>query len=205
LKNIFIQKGEHKMALNFVGKMNVPNYTALSTDVSTNKIAGASIIGAIVLLTDTGSWKVILSDLTLADYALPMSGTITTGGLTDTQLRATPVPVSQIRVVCSAGDVHAPAVNTAAIVTYTADATHKHVIAGVVWSYSGGTPVGGRLTITDAGTIVFDTDITDSGCGSFEFPRPKIQAAVNTALVVTLAAAGASVTGKLSVENHWIE
>jgi hypothetical protein len=57
----------------FVGKMNVPNYTALSTDVVANAIPGASIIGAIVLLTDTAIWKIILPDLTLADYALPIS------------------------------------------------------------------------------------------------------------------------------------
>lgn len=116
-----------------------------------------------------------------------------------------PMPVSQTRVPCAAADVNAPAVNTAAVVTYTADATHKHIISGVAWSYSGGIPVGGRLTITDGGVTIFDTDITDSGCGSFEFPRPKIGAAVNSALVITLAAAGASVTGKLSIENHWIE
>jgi hypothetical protein len=61
------------MSLVFVGKMNVPNYTALSTDVVANAIPGASIIGAIVLLTDTAIWKIILPDLTLADYALPIS------------------------------------------------------------------------------------------------------------------------------------
>lgn len=69
------------MALTFVGKMNEPNYTALSTDVVDNKIVGASNVGQKVLLTDTGAWKVILSDLTLGDYAMPasFSGTITLG------------------------------------------------------------------------------------------------------------------------------
>jgi len=61
------------MALNYIGAMNVPNYTALSTDVVGNSIAGASRVGNLILLTDTGIWKVILDDLTLEDYALPIS------------------------------------------------------------------------------------------------------------------------------------
>jgi hypothetical protein len=61
------------MTLIYLGKLNVPNYTALSTDVAANAIAGASMKGGIVLLTDTAIWKIILDDLTLADYALPIS------------------------------------------------------------------------------------------------------------------------------------
>jgi len=61
------------MALNYIGALNVPNYTALSTDVVANAIEGATRVGAIVLLTDTAIWKVILDDLTLDDYALPIS------------------------------------------------------------------------------------------------------------------------------------
>ena len=117
-----------------------------------------------------------------------------------------PLPVSLTRVVCTAADVNAPAVNTAAVVTYAADATKKHVITGVAWSYAGGTPVGGNLKIEDVvGTVIFTVDIDKSGPGGFEFPRPKIGAAANTAMVVTLAAGGAGVTGKVSVENHWLE
>ncbi len=120
--------------------------------------------------------------------------------------QANPLPVSQTRVVCTAADVNAPAVNTAAVVTYAADATKKHVITGVAWSYAGGTPVGGNLKIEDVvGTVIFTVDIDKSGPGGYEFPRPKIGAAANTAMVVTLAAGGAGVTGKVSVENHWLE
>ena len=117
-----------------------------------------------------------------------------------------PLPVSLTRVVCTAADVNAPAVNTAAVVTYAADATKKHVITGVAWSYAGGTPVGGNLKIEDVvGTVIFTVDIDKSGPGGYEFPRSKIGAAANTAMVVTLAAGGAGVTGKVSVENHWLE
>ena len=69
------------MALIFIGNLNEPNYIALSTDVADNKIVGASNVGQKVLLTDSGDWKVILSDLTLGDYAMPasFSGSITLG------------------------------------------------------------------------------------------------------------------------------
>jgi len=63
------------MALTFVGHMNVPNYTALSTDIAASKITGASIVGATVFLTDTAAWKIIKSDLTLIDYVLPVEVT----------------------------------------------------------------------------------------------------------------------------------
>lgn len=45
-----------------------PSYTALSSDIVSSKISGASMVGALVYLTDTKTWKVILPNLTLADY-----------------------------------------------------------------------------------------------------------------------------------------
>ena len=115
------------------------------------------------------------------------------------------LPVVEYPVVCAVADIHTPAANTAAVVTYGAAAGVRHAITGMAWSYSGGIPVGGRLTIADAGVVVFDFDITDDGPGAIEFPRPKMNAAVNTALVVTLAAGGAGVTGKLNILNHWTQ
>ena len=106
-------------------------------------------------------------------------------------------------VTAAAADVNAPAVNTAAVVTYGAAATTRHVITGVAWSYVGGIPTGGNLTITDAGATVFNIDIAEEGPGFFSFPSPKRSALVNTAMVITLAAGGAGITGKLSVLNHW--
>jgi MYXO-CTERM domain-containing protein len=51
-----------------------------------------------------------------------------------------------ISVACASADVNAPAANTAAVVTYAADATHKHAITGIAWSYAGGIPVGGAVS-----------------------------------------------------------
>jgi hypothetical protein len=118
---------------------------------------------------------------------------------------ATPVPTLEKSIPAASADVNAPAVNTAAVVTYAASPGVAHVIGGVAWSYNAA-PTGGNLKIEDvSGTVVFSVDITTAGPGFFQFARPKKSAAVNTALIVTLAAAGAAVTGKVSVLSHWTE
>lgn len=97
------------MALTFIGKMNVPNYTALSTDVTSgNTIDHAVIVGATILLTDTAVWKIIKSDLTLEDYALPISfnGSVDIGAVHLDQNLSDSVelsPVSGAKAVTVAG------------------------------------------------------------------------------------------------------
>lgn len=59
------------MALTLIGIDKFPTYTALSTDIVTNKITGASIVGGTIYITDNATWKIILPDLTLAAYKLP--------------------------------------------------------------------------------------------------------------------------------------
>lgn len=62
------------MALTTLGINRFPTYLALSGDIASNKIAGASIVGGIVYFTDTNAWKIILPDLTLGDFILPAFG-----------------------------------------------------------------------------------------------------------------------------------
>lgn len=108
-------------------------------------------------------------------------------------------------IACAAGDVSAPAANVAAVVNYAAVAGERHVITGVAYSYSAA-PTGGNLKIEDvSGTVVFSMDLSAAGAGVVLFPEPKKSAAPGTALVITLAAGGASCTGKVSVLNHWTE
>jgi hypothetical protein len=111
-----------------------------------------------------------------------------------------------IAINAAAADVHAPAANTAAVVTYNAVATGQHVVSGVAWSYSGtGTLTGGNLKVEDgAGTTVFTMDVTEKGAGFVPFAPPK-RGRKNTLLRVTLAAGGADVTGRVSVLGHWVE
>jgi hypothetical protein len=99
---------------------------------------------------------------------------------------------------------HEPAANTAAIVTKAAaGAGITHVLALVAWSYDAD-PTAGSLTIEDgAGTTVFKVDITAGGPGFFAF-SPPLKGTANTALVATLAAGGAGVSGIVNLHT-WTE
>ena len=96
----------------------------------------------------------------------------------------------------AAAHVNAPAANTAAVITLAATASKKHYIPRVVWSYDAA-PTGGRLTITDDGTTVFDLSITAAGPGVIDVGIES--AAVNKAMVITLAAGGGVVVGKVNI------
>lgn len=113
--------------------------------------------------------------------------------------------VDEAAVSAAVSDVAAPAVNTAAVVNYGAVAGQRHVITGIAWSYAGGVPAGGNLRVEDgAGNVVFNMDIAVQDSRVVTFPKPK-KGSVNTAMIVTLAAGGAAVTGKISVLNHYTE
>jgi hypothetical protein len=105
----------------------------------------------------------------------------------------------------STNDAATPSSNTAAVVTYAAaGANVSHVINGIAWSYSAA-PTAGNLKIEDgSGNVVFSIDITSAGAGFFPFPAAK-KGTANTAMIVTLAAGGSAVTGKVSVLCHWTQ
>lgn len=102
------------------------------------------------------------------------------------------------------GDVSAPAANTAATVTYAAIAGQRHVVTGFALSYYGGIPTGGNVMVTSDGVIIFNMDVAEEGAGEIIFPSPK-SGGVGAALVITLTAGGAGITGKLNILNHWTE
>ncbi len=59
------------MTLKYISSTNFPNYIAESSDILDNAtIAGASRIGATILLTDTGDYKIILPNLKLVPFSL---------------------------------------------------------------------------------------------------------------------------------------
>jgi hypothetical protein len=99
-------------------------------------------------------------------------------------------------------DVNAPSSNTAAVLTYAAVSDRRHVLDGVQFSYSGGTPTGGNLKVEDgAGTTVLSLDVTAAGHGWVPF-APGLAGRVNTAMIVTLAAGGSGVSGKLNAAHR---
>ena len=103
-----------------------------------------------------------------------------------------------------AADNHAPADNTAAVVTYAAVAAKKHYIYGIYWAYDSDLTVVGTVKVEDvSGTTVFGPlPITASGPGFLPFDPPIVSSAVNTAMIVTLATGGAAVQGVLSCRHE---
>jgi len=99
---------------------------------------------------------------------------------------------------------HEPAANTAATITKAAaGAGVSNVLGMVAWSYDGD-PTAGSLTIEDgSGTTVFKVDITAGGPGFFAF-TPPLKGSANTALIATLAAGGAGISGIVNLHT-WTE
>ena len=75
------------------------------------------------------------------------------------------------------------------------------VLDYVAWSYSGD-PTGGKCTVEIGGTTVFEVDVTSGGPGLLNFDKHELYNPLQTkneSLVVTLAAGGGSVVGKLQI------
>ena len=97
------------------------------------------------------------------------------------------------------------AVGADAIIDYPAAGQgYSHVIDGLAWSYSA-TPTNGSVRIEDgSGNIVFGPlPVTQAGPGFYQFSRAK-RGTPNTDLRVILANGGASVSGVISVLEHWL-
>jgi hypothetical protein len=92
------------------------------------------------------------------------------------------------------------AVNTAVVATFGAVAGMRHNLIGCTVSYSAA-PTGGRLTVADGGTTVYDVDIIAGGPTPIPLPAGGIVGTVGNAMTVTLAAAGAAVVGKLNTQR----
>ena len=90
--------------------------------------------------------------------------------------------------------------NAAVAVTLVGQSRKRHYVLLVLWSYSG-TPTGGRLTISglDPTSDTVDFDITASGPGPITLP--PLMGGLGENVVVTLAAGGAGVVGKLTVAS----
>ena len=101
-------------------------------------------------------------------------------------------------------DSAAPAANTAAVVSYPAAGIGwANVISDITWSYSGtGTLSGGNLLIQDGSATILTVDVTSQGAGFLPLTRPKV-GSPNQAMTITLAAGGASVSGKVNC-THWV-
>lgn len=106
-------------------------------------------------------------------------------------------PINSIATVVPKS--HAPAANTAAIITLAATANVRHVVDQVFGGYDAA-PTGGSIKIeatVDGDTVTMEAAITSAGLFVLPMERP-LQGDDNTAITITLAAAGAAVTGKVN-------
>lgn len=91
---------------------------------------------------------------------------------------------------------HQPAANTDAVATITAIENGRIHGVEAHWSYSDA-PTGGKLTIKSGSTVISEVDVTASGPGFL--PLNGLETSPGEALSATLAAAGASVSGKVTL------
>lgn len=93
---------------------------------------------------------------------------------------------------------HYPAANTAAVVNLAASG-RKHRVKRIMWSYSDAPPAGTALTVEDgSGNVVRKIFITAPGPGVVSLDA--VNSAVSTAMIITLPAGGADISGTLDVE-----
>lgn len=90
--------------------------------------------------------------------------------------------------------------NTAVVVTVAAVPNVCHEIEMLGWSYdAGGTLSTGRLSVqSPSGTYLFDIDITSNGAGFIPMSGSCLKGASGQDLIITLAAGGSGVVGKLN-------
>lgn len=96
------------------------------------------------------------------------------------------------------------AAGAAATITLAAGtAGQVRALDAVFWSYSAA-PTGGKLTIASTGQPTFDLDVTAAGPGFLNLPG-GFRGMPGATVVVTLAAPGGAVIGKVAVTRDWLE
>ena len=127
------------MAKVFTGRLNIPNYTCIDTDIVGGKLAGAEP-GMIVFVNNTEQWYIVRSDGVLVDYALPVEVTVSSaidiGEITIDQpvgSSITLVPHFGIKVVPTPGTgvpLTAGSTLVQAVTVWPATVNHNNVYVG---------------------------------------------------------------------------
>lgn len=106
-------------------------------------------------------------------------------------------PANRGAVELNASKLDASA-NAAAAITIAADGTQYWVIDSIHCSYKLGSGTTGKLTVAFGGTTKHEEDIAANGIYERLFPRGLYTGTKNEACVITLAAGGTSVVGKVN-------
>ncbi len=126
---------------------------------------------------------------------MPLSGSPTTSI----------VNASQAAYVSATDSAH-PTSNTPAVVTYAATAGEFHVLHQIIASLDIAPAAAVNLKVEDvSGTTIFSVDLpAAAGIYAVTFAPAKQSAAQNTAMIITLAAGGSGVTGKLNCTHSLV-
>lgn len=109
-----------------------------------------------------------------------------------------PLPIKQ-----TTNDTATSTAAAAVSITYAAVVGMSHVVHGLIVSYSSGTATG-ELKIEDgSGTTVFSVVLPAAGIYTIPLDTP-LCGSKNTALVITLAAGGSGVIGKLNAQHSLV-
>ncbi len=113
------------------------------------------------------------------------------------------VNASQAAYVSSSDSAH-PTSNTAATVTYAAVTGQFHVLGQIIASLDSDPAAAVNLKVEDvSGTTIFSIDLPAAkGVYAITFNPAKQAQASGTAMIITLAAPGSGVTGKVNC-THW--
>jgi len=91
--------------------------------------------------------------------------------------------------------------DTIAVITMTAVVGRRIVCHGLQFSYDGA-PTGGRVFVEDGvGTTIWDVDLV-AAADRMEHVEFFLVGSINTDMVITLAAGGAGVIGKLNCQHQ---
>lgn len=102
------------------------------------------------------------------------------------------LPIENIR-----NNTTTSAAGAACSVTLAAVNPGRHIIHSIQWSYTAA-PTGGKLTVAVNSVTVKEVDITAAGPGGYNL---LVLGGNNQAVVITLAAPGGAVVGKLNVDS----
>lgn len=94
---------------------------------------------------------------------------------------------------------HAPSSNTAAVITVAAVPGVKHELEMLFWSYDADPTAGGITIECPSGTTVASFSCPTKGPGFLPFSGSCMKMpTANAAMIITLAAGGSGVTGKIN-------
>jgi hypothetical protein len=119
---------------------------------------------------------------------------LSTVGNTNQSVPVNPVPSTPVS--------NTAAVNTAVVITINGVAGQAIRLTHLSFSYSAA-PTGGNVTVVVNAVTIFQLDIASVTDFAADLPAGGLECAAGQSCVITLAAAGAAVVGKLNAASYF--